>query len=66
MPTKSKLNNSLIRQVMKLGNFRTRSEAINVALTEFLARSGRLRILELEGQIDFDPDWNPKSMRRRG
>jgi hypothetical protein len=49
---------------VKLGHFKTRREAVNSALAEFVARRNRLRILELEGQIDFDPDWNYKRMRR--
>ena len=51
---------------MKLGHFKTRTEAINAALAEFVTRNGRLRMLELKGQFDFDPDWDPKRMRRAG
>lgn len=65
MPTNLKLDDSLIAEAVKLGQFKTKQEAVNAALTEFVARRNRLRILELAGQIEFDPAWNYKRMRRR-
>lgn len=64
VPTNLKLNDKLIEETVKLGNFRSKQEAVNTALAEFVQRRQRLRILELEGKIDFDPDWNHKKMRR--
>jgi Arc/MetJ family transcription regulator len=64
VPTNLKLDDKLIDQAVKLGHFKTRREAVNSALAEFVARRNRLRILELEGQIDFDPNWDYKRMRR--
>lgn len=58
-----KLDQSLIRQALRLGNFKSKREAVNAALTEFIYKRKQLRILELEGKIDFDPDWNYKKMR---
>jgi len=64
VPTNLKLDDKLIDQAVKLGQFKTRREAVNSALAEFVARRNRLRILDLEGQIDFDPTWDYKRMRR--
>ena len=64
MPGNLKLDSKLIEQV-KLGKFKTKRDAINSALAEFVARHSRLSILQLEGQIDFDPNWDYKQMRRR-
>jgi len=36
---------------------------LNAALAEFVQRRNRLRILELAGTIDFDPNWDYKKMR---
>jgi hypothetical protein len=36
---------------------------LNAALTEFVQRHNRLRILELAGKINFDPEWDYKKMR---
>jgi hypothetical protein len=63
MPTNLKLDNSLIRP-SKLGKFKTKQQAVNTALAEFVVRRNRLRILELAGQIDFHPDWDYKRIRR--
>ncbi len=40
-------------------------EAVNAALAEYVNRRNRLRVLELAGQIEFDPKWNYKRMRNR-
>jgi len=60
-----KLDSKLIEQAVKLGKFKTKRDAINSALAEFVTRHSRLSILQLEGQIDFDPNWDYKQMRRR-
>ena len=65
MPTNLKLNDRLIEETRKLGNFKTKQEAVNAALAEFVQRRQRLRILELGGKINFDPDWDYKKTRRR-
>jgi Arc/MetJ family transcription regulator len=63
MPTNLKLDDRLIGETVRLGNFKTKKEAVNTALAEFVSRRQRLRILELAGKIDFDPEWNYKQMR---
>ena len=64
VPTNLKLDDRLIEQAVKLGKFKTKQEAVNTAVAEFVARRNRLRIFELAGQIDFHPDWDYKRMRR--
>ena len=58
-----KLDDKMVEEAVKLGNFKTKEQALNAALTEFIQRRNRLRILELAGKINFDPDWNYKKMR---
>jgi len=58
-----KLDDKMVQEAVKLGNFKTKEQALNAALTEFIQRRNRLRILELAGKINFDPDWNYKKMR---
>jgi Arc/MetJ family transcription regulator len=64
MPTNLKLDDKLIEATVKLGNFKSKQEAVNSALAEYVNRRQRLRILELEGKISFDPKWDYKKMRR--
>jgi len=65
MATNLKLNDKMIAEAVKLGRFKTKQEAVNAALAEFVGRRNRLRILELAGSIEFDPDWDYKRMRGR-
>jgi Arc/MetJ family transcription regulator len=63
MPTNLKLDDKLIDETVKLGRFKSKQEAVNSALAEYVNRRKRLRILDLAGKIEFDPDWDPKKMR---
>jgi Arc/MetJ family transcription regulator len=65
MPTNLKLDDKMIAEAVRLGSFKTKQEAVNAALAEFVARRNRLRMLELARQIDFDPAWDYKRMRDR-
>lgn len=65
MPTNLRLDDKMIAEAVKLGRFRTKQQAVNAALSEFVARRNRLRVLELAGQIEFDPSWDYKRMRGR-
>lgn len=64
MPTNLKLNDELIEATVKLGNFKSKQEAVNTALAEYVHRRQRLRMLDLAGKINFDPKWDYKKMRR--
>lgn len=64
MPTNLKLDDRLIDATVKLGNFKSKQEAVNTALAEYVQRRQRLRILDLAGKIVFDPKWDYKKLRR--
>ncbi len=64
MPTNLKLDDKLIAATVKLGKFKSKQEAVNTALTEYVQRRQRLRILDLAGKIAFDPKWDYKKLRR--
>lgn len=65
MPTNLKLDDEMIAEAVKLGGFKTKQDAVNAALAEFVGRRNRLRILELAGKVEFDPKWDYKRMRGR-
>jgi Arc/MetJ-type ribon-helix-helix transcriptional regulator len=65
MPAVAKLNVKLIGEAVKLGGFKSKQEAVNSALAEFVQRRNRLRLLDLEGQVDFHADWDHKKLRSR-
>lgn len=64
MRTSLKLDDKLIDETVKLGNFKSKQQAVNTALAEFVQRRQRLRILDLAGKIKFDPKRSYKKMRR--
>ena len=65
MATNLKLDDRLIARAVKIGGHSTKQAAVSAALTEYVQRRNRLRILELAGKIRFDPKWDYKKMRRR-
>ena len=65
MATNLKLDDRLIAEAVKVGGHKTKQAAVNAAIAEYVRRRNRLRILELEGKIDFRPDWDYKQLRRR-
>jgi len=64
VPAILKLDEKLIAAPVKLGHFRSKRSAVNAALHEFVHRRTKLRIIELQGKIDFDPEWDYKKLRR--
>lgn len=65
MATNLALDDALVEEAKKLGGHRTKREAVNEALAEYVARRQRLRILDLFGKLDWDPDYDYKKDRQR-
>jgi Arc/MetJ family transcription regulator len=59
------LDDALIVEAQKLGKHKTKREAVTKALEEYIRKHQQMKIFELEGQIDFDPDYDYKKERRR-
>ena len=58
-----KLDDKMIGEAIKLGRFKSKQAAVTAAVTEFVSRRHRLRLLELAGSIEFAPDWDYKKLR---
>ena len=65
MATNLKLDDRLIDEAVKVGGHKTKQAAVNAAISEYVSRRNRLRILELRGKIAFEPSWDYKKLRRR-
>ena len=65
MPTNLALDDKLIEQAQRAGKHRTKREAVNAALAEYVQRRKQMRILEAFGSFEFDPDYDYKAERRR-
>jgi Arc/MetJ family transcription regulator len=64
MSTNLALDDQLILEAKRLGNYATKREAVNAALEEFVRRRKQLEILKFVGTVDFDPDYDYKKLRR--
>ncbi|MCU1297201.1 MAG: hypothetical protein JWO91_1479 [Acidobacteriaceae bacterium] len=65
MATNLALDDKLIEEARRTGGHRTKREAVNAALDEYIRRRKQLRILETFGTIDFDPEYDYKAERRK-
>jgi hypothetical protein len=57
------IDEELLAEAQKLGQHRTKREAVAAALTEYVIRRKQLEILELFGTIDYDPAYDYKRAR---
>jgi metal-responsive CopG/Arc/MetJ family transcriptional regulator len=65
MATNLNLDDHLIEEVRRAGNYKTKKEAVTAALQEFLRRRRQARIVEVFGTIEYDPAYDYKAARRR-
>ena len=65
MPTNLGIDDKLLAEAKKLSGLQTKKATVNEALKEFIQRRKQLRILELAGKIDYDPNYDPKKMSRK-
>jgi Arc/MetJ family transcription regulator len=65
MPTNLKIDPTLLDEAKRIGRFRTKKDAVNQALTEFIQHRRQLDILDFEGKIDFFEDYDVKALRKQ-
>ncbi|MDR3012867.1 MAG: type II toxin-antitoxin system VapB family antitoxin [Chitinispirillales bacterium] len=63
MPVQFDVDESLLTDAIKIGGFKTRDDAVNVALKEFIGLKKRQEAMDLLWQVDFDEDWSPQKAR---
>jgi Arc/MetJ family transcription regulator len=64
MPTNLAIDDRLIEEAKRLGHFKTKKAAVTAALDEFIRRRKQLRILKLEGSVDYARGYDHKASRR--
>jgi Arc/MetJ family transcription regulator len=65
MATNLALDDALIEEARRIGQHRTKKDAVNAALAEYVRRRRQQKIIEAFGTIDFDPAYDYKAERRR-
>ena len=63
MRTNIVLDESLVKEAMRLGRAKTKKELVNQALKEFVENRMRLNLRDLAGKIEFAKDYNYKALR---
>lgn len=63
MRTNIVLDDSLVKEGMRLSRMKTKKELVNQALKEFVENRKRLNLLDLAGKIEFAKDYNYKALR---
>lgn len=64
MATNLAIDDKLIERARRIGGHKTKKEAVTAALHEYIQHRRQLRILDLVGQIDYDPEYDYKAGRR--
>ena len=64
MATNIELNQTLLSKAMKLGGMRTKKEAVNQALAEYVQRREQLKVLDFFGTVELDADYDYKKQRK--
>jgi len=65
MATNLALDDRLIIQAKKAGRHRTKKEAVNAALKEYIAHKKQMGIKQVFGAIAFDKSYDYKKARKR-
>jgi len=65
MATNLSIDPKLLDRALEISGENTKKAAVTIALKEFIARREQKRLLELFGNLDWDPDYDYKAERSR-
>jgi hypothetical protein len=65
MATYLSIDPDLIEKALEVSGERTKKAAVTKALEEFIARRRQMRLLDLMGQLEWDPSCDYKAERSR-
>lgn len=65
MPTNLAIEDDLLEEALRIGGHRTKKATVTEALKEYIERRKQAQILDLFGQIEYDPEYDYKEQRRR-
>lgn len=64
MATNLNIDTAKLEEWVRVGEFKTKREAVNAAIEESLRRRAQMKIFDLAGTIDYDPAYDYKKARR--
>ena len=56
---------NLIKEAQRIGQHKTKKEAVRAALREYISLKRRQALLDMAGTISFDPTYDYKVERKR-
>jgi hypothetical protein len=65
MATNLSLDPDLLERALRVSGERTKKAAVTRALKEFIARREQVKIVDLFGKLDGDPEFDYKAERSR-
>ena len=65
MATNLAIEDDLIEQAKQIGNHKSKKAAVTEALQEYIQRRKQIKLIDLFGTIDFDPDYDYKTQRKQ-
>ena len=65
MATNLALDDKLVEEARRSGGHKTKREAVNAALDEYVRHRKQLNLIEAFGSFDFDPEHDYKAERFR-
>lgn len=65
MPTNLAIDDSLIREAVRIGHHKTKKDAVTIALSEYIQRRKQQEIVSLFGDIEYDSSYDYKEQRKR-
>ncbi|WP_448596805.1 type II toxin-antitoxin system VapB family antitoxin [Thermoleptolyngbya sp.] len=63
MRTNVELDDALLEEAFRLTHVRTKKELLHLALQALIAAQKKRNLLELSGQVQFAPDFDPAILR---
>jgi len=63
MRTNIVLDEDLVKEAFKYTKAKTKRELVHIALQEFIQQHKKLNLLELQGKISFDDEYDYKKLR---
>jgi Arc/MetJ family transcription regulator len=65
MPTNLGLKDDLVAEAQRIGGHRSKREAVNAALQEYIDRRKQQKILDLMHAADWDETYDHKAQRKK-
>jgi hypothetical protein len=62
---KLQIDDQLLARAQQVGGLKSKTATVTQALQEFIQRREQLKVTELFGTIDYDPNYDSKAGRKR-